>query len=108
MSDIIKIKAIDIIPYKHALRCIINDAGPFDNTIIIKRWSSDGSKINFMLDSHNFFSAKPDDLVDFILEIDDEYNLGKEAQSEFLTTERPNPKIKCSCCNGTGLEKEIA
>lgn len=61
-------KAINIIPYHYAQRCSFDDGETsFMNEVVGRRWSEDGTgKIWFMLESHNFFSAFPDEEVEFI------------------------------------------
>lgn len=59
-------RAIDVTPYEHAIWCVVVDGEPFANTIVLRRWSDDGTKIWFMLDSHNFLSAAPDEEIDVI------------------------------------------
>lgn len=59
----IEVRAIDIVPYEHAIWCSVGDSAPFANSIVSRRWSEDGKHIWFMLDSHNFHKAAPDELV---------------------------------------------
>jgi hypothetical protein len=59
----IEIRAIDIVPYEHALWCSIGDSKPFANTIEHRGWDDDGEHIWFMLGTHNFYKAAPDELV---------------------------------------------
>lgn len=60
---VVQKKAIDVTPYNHALWCSVGDSKPFANTIYWRSWSDDGTKILFGLDTHNGFSAAPDELV---------------------------------------------
>ncbi len=63
----VKVKAIDIKPYRYYLPCLMGEEErPMFNEICIRRWSEDGKKITFMLDSHNFLFAKPDELVEVV------------------------------------------
>ncbi len=59
-------RAIDVTPYEHAIWCTVGDSKPYANTIVSRRWSEDGAKIWFMLDSHNFLSAAPDEEIDVV------------------------------------------
>jgi hypothetical protein len=61
-----KVKAIDVRPHRFALWCSIEDGKPFANEISLRRWTEDGEKIVFMLDSHNFHFAEPDEVMEVI------------------------------------------
>lgn len=61
-----RVKAIDVKPGYWALWCSIEDGKPFANTITNRRWSEDGTKIWFMLDSHNFISAKAEEELELV------------------------------------------
>jgi hypothetical protein len=56
-------RAIDVTPYRHALWCTVGGGEPFANTIVYRKWDEGGSAIVFMLDSHNFCAARPDELM---------------------------------------------
>jgi hypothetical protein len=58
----VMVKAINIRPYFYDLACMMGDRG-FLNTLCCRRWAEDRSKIWWLLDSHNTFSAKPDEMV---------------------------------------------
>lgn len=63
----IAIRAIEIQPYKHAILCTIgDDPRVIANDFVTKRWSEDGKRISFMLDTHNFDSFEPDELVEVV------------------------------------------
>lgn len=62
----VKKRAIDVTPCYHSIWCSVAGGAPFANPIVLRRWSDDGSKITFMLDSHNFLSAYPDEEIDVI------------------------------------------
>lgn len=64
---IVKKRAIDVTPYEHGIWCSIMDGKPFVNEICIRRWSEDGSKITFMLESHNFLFADPGEEIDVVV-----------------------------------------
>lgn len=59
----VKKRAIDVTPYEHGIWCSIGDGEPFVNDIVMRRWSDDGTRITFMLDSHNFLFAEPDEEI---------------------------------------------
>jgi hypothetical protein len=67
----VKIKAIDAKPHRYALWCSVagedgKQGAPFANEIGPRSWSDDGQHIWFMLDTHNFFKAKPDEELELI------------------------------------------
>ena len=62
----VKLKALDVKPHHFALWCRIEDGEPFENEIVSRRWSDDGQKITFMLGTHNFFFASPDEEVELV------------------------------------------
>lgn len=53
-------KAIDVVPELHGIWCSIENGEPFVNAIANRRWMDDG-RISFMLESFNFYSARPDE-----------------------------------------------
>lgn len=75
-------RAIDVTPYEHAVWCSIMDGEPFVNTIVLRRWSEDNKQIVFMLDSHSFLFAAPDEEFDVIEKTDAFYSA--EFQAECL------------------------
>lgn len=64
---IVKKRAIDVTPYEHGIWCSVGDSKPFVNEVCIRRWSEDGSKIAFMLETHNFIFADPDKEMDVVV-----------------------------------------
>jgi hypothetical protein len=67
----VKVKAIDVKPYRYAVWCTVEDwkgdkGKPFANVIEHRGWSKDGESIWFMLGSHNFMNAKPDEEMELI------------------------------------------
>ncbi len=57
----VKVKAIDAKPYRFALPCLIGpEERPTLNMMCCRRMMSDG-KIGWLLDTHNCFSAAPDE-----------------------------------------------
>jgi hypothetical protein len=59
-------RAIDVTPYEHSIWCSVEGCEPFANAIVLRRWQEDGSQIVFMLDSHNFLFAAPDEEIDVV------------------------------------------
>jgi hypothetical protein len=62
----VRIRATDVRPYRWALWCSVDGGEPFANPIEGRRWSEDGQHIWFMLDTHNFYKAAPDDEIELI------------------------------------------
>ena len=61
-----KVKAIDVKPYRWALWCVVDGGPPFANEIVHRVWTDSGRRIAFGLDSHNGFTADPDEELDLI------------------------------------------
>lgn len=61
----VRVRARDVKPYHYALWSSTGGE-PFANAIVHVRWSDDGTFLWFGLDSHNFYTAGPDDFVDLI------------------------------------------
>jgi hypothetical protein len=62
----VMVRARDIKPYHYAVWCRFENGKPFCNAICSARWSEDGKKLWFMLESHNFFDAEPDEMVEVV------------------------------------------
>ncbi len=62
----VKIKAIDITPYFYSMPCELPGDQFILNEMCCRRWSDNGDKIWWLLDTHNTFSAKPNDLVEVV------------------------------------------
>jgi len=58
----IEVKATDLKPYHHGIWCSVAGGKPFVNPIVLLKWAKDG-RISAMLDSHNFASWAPDEMV---------------------------------------------
>jgi hypothetical protein len=63
---LVKKRAIDVLPYVNAIWCTVAGSKPFANTIESRSWSEDGSKIWFMLGTHNFYDAAPDAEIEVV------------------------------------------
>lgn len=63
---LVKKRAIDVLPYVNAIWCTLAGSKPFANTIENRSWSEDGSKIWFMLGSHNFYDADPEAEIEVV------------------------------------------
>lgn len=63
----VKVRAIDVLPYRFGIWCTVGGwPQPFANEIVGSRWSEDGKKIWFMLETHNFQEADPDELMELV------------------------------------------
>ena len=105
--DEIEVLAIDIIPYRVGIWCTIAGGEPFVNPIVHRAWSEDGTKIWFMLDSHNFYSAKPFDTVKVVPSTCRHKHATDPRQwdtAAFVAARPSPPKPKCSHCDGSGTE----
>ena len=58
-------KAIDVTPYHYTYPCMIEDTYR-EIDIVLRRWSEDGKSIWFMLDTHNFVNAAPDEQMEVV------------------------------------------
>lgn len=56
-------RAIDVTPHEHGIWCSSAGGPPFVNEIALRKWTDDGTRISVMLDSHNFDSWEPDEMV---------------------------------------------
>lgn len=61
-----RIRAVDVQPYRWGQWSSVGGSTPFLNQIVSKRWSENGDRIWFMLDSHNFMSAEPDEVLELV------------------------------------------
>jgi hypothetical protein len=66
MPETEQIIARDVVPYEWALWCRVAGGEAFANHIVGKRPSECGEYLWFMLDSHNFWKVKPDDVLALI------------------------------------------
>lgn len=90
-----KVKAIDVKPYHYALWCSIEDDKPFANEICLRKWTDDGEKIVFMLESHNFYFAEPDEMIEVIALSEATYaNLRHDVRDAETMKQRPPQKPK--------------
>lgn len=63
----VKMKAIDVKPNHWAIWCVHDEGGePFVNPIGPRKWTDDGERICFMLDSFNFLKAAPDEELEVV------------------------------------------
>lgn len=83
---IVKKRAVDVTPHLHGIYCTVGDSKPFVNEIVLRRWSEDGKKIWFMLNTHNFDCARPEEEMD-VVEIVPDPDLAR-LLPEFLEKDR--------------------
>ena len=107
-TTVIQKRAIDVTPHTHALWCSVkglNKDKPFANTIEYRDWGEDGSYISFWLDTHNGFSADPNEFMS-VIEVDP--GVSAVLLAEWLKTDadrmakRPVPTVACPHCGGMG------
>ena len=98
-------KALDVLPNYNGIWCSIADGDLFVNTIVSRRWSKDGRKITFMLDTHNFYFSSWDEEIQ-VVEItpDVSENTKKMWAESDDRTMGPRP-VCCKTC-GHILSKE--
>lgn len=102
--DEIELRALDIVPYRFGIWCTVAGSLPFVNPIVHRSWSEDGEYLWFMLDSHNFHKAKPDDMVKVVpLDCRHDHFDPKQSDNDAFLAARPKPKHKCAHCAGTGF-----
>jgi hypothetical protein len=90
-----KVRAIDCKPYHYALWCAIEDGKPFANEMCLRKWTDDGEKIVFMLESHNFYAVDPDEIIEVIALPEDRYaNLRHDERDAETMKNRPPRKPK--------------
>jgi hypothetical protein len=77
---LVRKRALDVTPYEHGVWCIVRDGEPFVNTIVSRKWAEDGTKIWFMLDSHNFLKAAPDEEIEVVEKVDAFYHADLQAK----------------------------
>lgn len=61
-----QVLARDVVPYEWAQWCSIEDSLPFSNDVVSVRPSDCGTYLWFMLETWNFFKAKPDEELELI------------------------------------------
>jgi hypothetical protein len=64
--ETVKVKATEVKPYHYGLWCSIEGRDPFTNPVVGTRWSEDGKHVWYMLDTHNFHRADPDEFLDLV------------------------------------------
>jgi len=96
----IAMKAIDIVPYRYGIWCCIKDGEPFVNTIVGQDWSEDGESIWFMLDTHNFLNARPDEMVDVVAGPEPFHGAFEKKDAEHASFVASRPTTKATVIDG--------
>jgi len=100
-----KVRAIDVRPYRWGIWCTVGDnPKPFTNAIESRRWSDDGQTIWFMLGTHNYHNARPDEELTLVPMEESRYvdYSREEAEHAQFLAERPTHAAKCEACGGAG------
>ncbi len=104
MPELVKVKAIDVKPDRWAEWCSVGGGAPYANVICHRRWSEDGKSIWFMLESHNFLNALPDEVLELVpyrsAYTTDERLAESDAADEVRMAVRP-PAKACPTCGTT-------
>ena len=95
-----KVKAIEVVPYEWAIWCSVAGSQPFANEIVAQKWSDDGQHIWFMLESHNFLKAAPDDVLDLLpfrsrYDTDERREKRRTEHADFVKKQ----PTRCHACN---------
>ncbi len=70
----VMVKAINIRPYMYSLPCQMPGKHFILNEICWRKWSDDGNRITFGLDTHNYLFAKAGEMVEVVPVLKDRYN----------------------------------
>lgn len=62
----VRLKAIDIVPYRYGVWCAVEDGEPFANEVVVRSWAEDGEHIWFMLETHNTLKARADEEIEVV------------------------------------------
>lgn len=98
----ITMKAIDVVPHKYGLWCSVGNGEPYVNPFCHRKWSEDGESIWFMLESHNFYNAKPDEDMKVVERELSDWELSTwsslSAKDAEEMAKRPMPPEDCPHC----------
>lgn len=105
---VVQKRALDVTPLTHGIWCTVGEhPAPFVNAIVSRKWSDDGKFIWFMLDSHNFHRAEPDEMI-HVVETPPFYGEKLMAECAVRDAEamarRPAPAPPIVLCSGCGHE----
>ncbi len=89
----LKIKAQEVKPYHYGLWTCIEDGEPFANCICSVKWSEDGKSLWFMLESHNFYKADPEEEIEVVdLSNNKSWSYSRKKTSGWVLPPRPTPR----------------
>lgn len=91
-----KVRARDVKPYHYGIWCTVGGGQPFNNVICGVRWSDDGARLWFNLESYNSYDVDPDEEIELIPLT---HHL-KERYSSWTLPPKPVVK-KCAHCGST-------
>jgi hypothetical protein len=106
VSEMQKVRARDVVPYEWAVWCTV-DGYPkaFANSIEHVSWSEDGQHLWFMLGTHNFYKALPDEEIELVpcgpSTMSADYQAKVRKEHAETIAKRPTPKADCPLCDGT-------
>jgi hypothetical protein len=89
-----RVLARDVVPYEWALWSSVDNGKPFANTIVHVAWSEDGTRLNFGLDTHNYYSVKPDEWLELVpakCNLPADVMARKRAEHASLMAKHPHP-----------------
>ena len=92
-------RALDVVPHYHGIWCSIAGGEPFVNTIVMRKWSDDGSRITFMLDTHNFYTAPWDTDIE-VVEI--EPDVSESTLEMWAASDERSMGARPVCCKACG------
>lgn len=98
---LVKVMAVDVKPYLFGLWCTVGNGEPRSNVICSVKWSEDGQRLWFMLESHNFFDAAPDEALELVPQVPSPYF--QKVGRDFVLPPRPPITKPCEHCNGKGV-----
>jgi len=88
----VTVRARDVKPYHHGLWSSTGGE-PFANCICGVKWSEDGEHLRFMLESHNFFEAAPDEEVEVVdLTNNPVWEWSRKKHAEWVLPPPPTPE----------------
>ena len=89
----VTVRARDVKPYHYGIWSSTGGE-PFANCICIVKWSEDGKHLRFMLESHNFFEAAPDEEVEVVdLTSNPVWGWSRKKYAEWVLPPPPTPPV---------------
>ena len=97
---IVRLRALDVTPYRFGLWCSVGGGEPFANMICHRAWSDDGTRIIFGLDTHNGYSAAPDEEM-LVVPLDGYVPEHQDERDAAFLASRPGTPTTCPLCGHT-------